>query len=273
MDIYNFSVDAFRKKLVFCSFQNFRCLKTGDKDRKIFALFKQVSLKEVELIAFFKYLRTLFAEKTYIDNAVVIVDNGQSCSELYLVDRFKNNHAGNRTHDADIFHAHMGGSVELCRDAGVCSDYLDIVFRIGNRDGDLIADASGSKRSEALYVRFEAVACKPCSDRGHILFRDSAVEHLVREALIQIPCAACFRKVCVKDNYMTVFCHKLGHDFGICFSHFHISVPPYLCYSSCSLFFSNICIVVAGSQVFDPFDAAAFLCIQNDHCRLSAAPI
>ena len=165
----------------------------------------------------------------------------------------------------------MGTAVELGRNAGVGADDLHVALGIGDGNRDLVADAAGGKRSEALDPGLEAIAGEAGRDGGHVLLGNAAVKALLGELGAQAKRSAGFSKVRVENDDVLVFFHHFREARGINSSHFHgLVLPSDFTNGRFGLLFADRAVVVAGAHVFDPLDAAALQGVEDDHGGLSA---
>ena len=225
MDVDDLCVNALCLQL-FGSIEDVLGHHAADEDAQVLAFLHDVGLEEVELIVLGEHNGLLLAEQADVHGAVIVVQHGHGRTQLHLVDRLENDHAGDRANHADVLHAHVGAAVELGRNAGVGADDLDVALGIGDRNRHLVADAARGKGGEALNPGLEAVAGKAGRDRGHVLLGNAAVKALLGELLAQAQGSAGLAQVRVQNHDVSVFFHQFRKACGINSSHFHGFSPP-----------------------------------------------
>ena len=103
------------------------------KDGNVFALVNFVGFEKVKFIVLIiENIRSILAEHTDINRAVVVDYLRQRLFKLSVVGRFKNNHCRNGTQNAYIFKAHMSAAVKLSRNSGVCSHNFYVLLCISD---------------------------------------------------------------------------------------------------------------------------------------------
>ena len=213
VDVDHFCFDA-----VFCQHLS-RCQrlgyhKTGCYDSQILTFPEGHTLSELEFI-----IRTVIDHRcsqtaeTEIYRSHILVSGFHSCFCLDIITGVDNNHAGDHTHQGNIFVALMGCSVLSYRKTCMSGSNLHIQMRITDGVSHLLKGTAcckhGKRTHEGNFSCCGKTGCNAC----HITLCNTAVDVAIRKYFFKHTGFGGFSKVSIQN-----------HEIFMLFSQFHQSV-------------------------------------------------